>query len=208
MNMLKLGSLLLPLLLAACASVPPPRHVDLSGQCAPGLSTVQAIPLTLIAAKEGKKRKPPPLTDFANFGQCVQNESGRVAVILWKLQDAPLPVMARIEIVANNAATLAAGVTLLDSHYRLVRQHGFNEFVRRGQSFTLDVFLNPADTNVSYILLTPDAAWVGKQDETIVGLTNTIMIGTAPFNMGSEGKSIRQLSDTGQLRIELQPIMN
>lgn len=203
----KLAGAVLPLLLIGCASAPPaPRHVDLSGQCATSLEALVPALLVPAVAPEGKKLKAPPLTDFASLGQCVETASGRVPTTIWKLHEAPLPSMARLEIIANNAATLAAAVTLLDEDYQAVRRHGFDEFSRRGYSYTLDVFLNPKDSNVRYLLLTPDDAWVGKQDETIVGITNTVYLGGgATFNVGSEGKSVRQLTSTGQLRIQLLP---
>lgn len=202
------GAALIPLLLVACASVPKaPNRVNLQGQCAPSLAALQPTPLGASIAPEGKKVKPAALTDFAALGQCVEDEKGRVATIMWKLQEVPLPSMVRLEIIANDAATLAAGMALLDAQHQVVRRHGFNEFARRGRSFTLDMFLNPSDDGVRYLVLTPDPDWVGKQDETISGITNTVYLAYgAVYNYGTEGKSIRQLSDAGQLRIQILPL--
>lgn len=204
----RVGVAALPLFLAACASVPEaPNRVNLQGQCAPSLAALQPTPLTASIAAEGKKVKAAALTDFAALGQCVEDEKGRVATIMWKLQDVPLPSLVRLEIIANDAATLAAGMALLDERHRVVRRHGFHEFSRRGSSFTLDVFLNPSDHGVRYLVLTPDPDWVGKQDETISGITNTVYLAYgAIYNYGTEGKSVRQLSDAGQLRIQILPL--
>jgi hypothetical protein len=192
-------------LLGGCASSQPPRRVDLAAQCAISITALQAHPLALPVAEAGK---PPPFTDFADVGECLQTDTGKVATALFGLPDMARPAQVTLTIQANAAATLATAVTLLDADRQPLQRHGFDAFVRRGHTFTLDMFLNDADHKIAYLLLTPDAAWVGKADESTRGGTSTMVIpvGLAfvAFNTGYEARSRRELTDAGSIRIEIK----
>ncbi len=184
----------------------PPRHVALDDvQCVRTIQSLQAHPLLPVTPE----RKKIAFMDFADVGQCLSNGSGKIAVALFDLRMVRPPALAGITIQANSAATLATAVTLLDSHRESIRRIGFSEFVRRGDTFTLDVFVNTSDRDAAYLLLTPDAAWVGKSDVSIRGGFSTVVVpvglGIVAFNNGFEARSTRQLTDAGKLRIELTP---
>lgn len=197
-------------LLGGCGTAPPPRHVALDdAQCATSILALRPHALRPAALD---RRKPAPLMDFADVGQCLATATGRVATALFDVRMVAPPAQASITIVANSAATLATAVTLLDSQRQPIRRIGFSQFVRRGDTFTLDVFVNRSDRDAAYLLLTPDSAWVGKSDLSRAGGVSTVMIpvglGFAAFNNGFEAQRSRALTDAGKLRIELTPVMN
>jgi hypothetical protein len=190
------GALVVAGLLGGCVTQAPPRHVALDD--APCVRTIQALqvhPLPVTA-----ERTKVPFMDFADVGQCLLTNSGKITTALFDLRMVRPPARAGITIQANSAATLATAVTLLDSHREPIRRIGFSEFARRGDTFTLDVFVNVSDHDAAYLLLTPDGAWVGKSDVSMRGESS---VGT--FRYGFETLSTRHLTDAGKLRIELTP---
>lgn len=204
--MKRLAPLVATLLLPACATAPPLPRVDLSNDCATSLAALQALPLpAAMPIKDAGKASVNVV--FPEVAHCVEIDSGRTAAAIWSLQDAPLPSIIRIEALASDAATLAPRAVLLDADFRPLYERGFDAFSRRGHAFTLDLFLNPGNTPARYLLLTPDAQWVGRQDTIISGQTQStaILVGTSavPYHYGTERTSVRHLADTGRLRIGL-----
>lgn len=199
------GLLLAAALLAGCATTTPPRRVALDATCVTSIQGLQAYPVPVSTPEQ---KKPAPFIDFADVGQCMASGASKMAAALFDLRMVRPPVLASITIQANSAATLATAITLLDSQRTPIRRVGFNEFVRRGDSFTLDVFVNRSDRDAAYLLLTPDAAWVGKADVSVRGGFSTMVIpvgvGVFAFNKGFEARTTRQLTDAGKLRIEIK----
>lgn len=202
---------LLTLMLCACATQPSPvRRVDLANACAEDISGLPTIPLhPNEPPAQGKKAKPALALEFADVGHCVMTPSGKIPAALFKLEDVRPPAQVSLQISALQTATLATAVTLLDSRHQPMRRYGFDKFSRRGTSFTLDLFINPSDIDATYLLLSPDAAWVGKEDTGVRAGTNTYSsYGPVYFayNVGYEEKIRRQLTDAGSLQIEVRPL--
>ena len=197
--------------LCACAGQPRPvARVDMQQACAADITTMSAHPLRPApASPEGKQAKPPPMMDFASIGQCVATPSGRIPAALFKLEGARLPVQISLGIAADADATLAAAATLLDSHHQPIRRYGFDRFSRRGIAYTIDIFVNETDADATYLLLSPDATWVGKQDVGLRAGTNTYASYGPVFfsySVGYEETMNRQLTDAGRLQIEIKPM--
>lgn len=203
---------LLVLSLCACAARQQPvARVDMQQACAADITAMRAHPLQPTPPPaDGKRAKPPPMVDFASIGQCVATPSGRIAAALFRLQDTQPPAQISLSIVANADATLAAAATLLDARHQPLRRYGFDRFSRRGTTYTIDIFVNGDDRDAAYLLLSPDAAWVGKEDAGIRAGTNTYSSYGPVFfsySVGYEEKNNRQLTDAGQLQIELKPLV-
>ena len=201
----------LALSLGACASQPRPvSRVDMQQACASDITAMSAQPLRPAPAPaDGKQAKPPPMIDFASFGQCVATPAGRVAAALFKLEDVRLPAQISLGIAADADATLAAAATLLDSRHQPIRRYGYDRFSRRGTAYTIDIFVNEADADATYLLLSPDAAWVGKEDAGIRAGTNTYSSAGPVFfaySVGYEETMNRQLTDAGRLQIEIKAL--
>lgn len=203
--------LLLTLALCACATHPPPtRRVDMANACAADITGLPTIPLRPNEPlAQGKKAKPVPVLEFADVGHCVVVPSGRIPAALFKFEGVRPPAQISLQISALQTATLATAVTLLDSRHQPLRRYGFDSFSRRGTSFTLDLFINPNDVDATYLLLSPDAAWVGKEDTGVRAGTNTYS-SAGPvyfaYNVGYEEKISRQLTDAGSLQIEIRSL--
>jgi hypothetical protein len=178
--------------------------------CASDITSMTAQTLRPVETPtDGKKPKSAPFIDFASIGQCISTGSGKIAAALFRLEDVQPPAQVSLTISARPTATLAAAVTLLDSHHQPLRRYGFEKFSRRGTSYTLDVFINADDADVAYLLLSPDAAWVGKEDSGIHSGTNTYTSSGPVFfsyNVGYEEKVNRQLTDAGSLQLEVKPL--
>lgn len=206
-----LAILVVALALGACATTPaPPARVDMQSACSTDITTMTAQTLRLTEPPaDGKKPKEAPFVDFASVGQCVAMPSGKIAAALFKLEGARPPAQISLTITAEASATLAAAATLLDSHHQPLRRYGFDRFSRRGLTYTLDIFINESDTDAAYLLLSPDAAWVGKEDAGIRSGTHSYgSYGPVFFvyNVGYEEKMNRQLTDAGRLQIEMKPL--
>lgn len=189
----------------ACASAAPPRKVVLGETCR---HSVDALDARLLPSLPPGQRG--PQMDFADIAQCVLADGTRVPAALFDLRPVSPPMRASVTLEANPHATLATSVTLLDGGYKPIRRMGFEQFARRGDTYTLDVFVNAADRGASYLLLLPDAAWVGKSDaSTRAGTTAVVVpvgLATFAYRHGFEAHATRRLTDAGRLRIELAPV--
>ena len=158
----------------------------------------------------GETPKATPAMDFADVGQCVATPSGKIAAALFKFEDVRPPLQVSLTITAESTATLAAAATLLDERFQPVRRYDFDRFSRRGNTYTLDIFVNADDPTPAYLLLSPDAAWVGKEDAGIrAGSTTYASYGPALFfayHVGYEVTTNRQLTDAGRLQIEVKAL--
>lgn len=200
--------LLVAALLAGCASQPPPRRVALDAVC---VSDVAGLRSRQIPVRAPDVKKRPPFIDFADVGECLENGGTRTAATLFALPDTSMRAHVALTVRADVAATLATTAMLLDADYRPVRSHGFGDFVRRGTTYTLDIFLNPGEGgSAAYLLLTPDAGWVGMVDESTRGGSTTGVIPAGPvmfaYTSGHEAKIRREMTDAGSFLIELVPL--
>lgn len=200
----------LALALCSCATTRSIERVDLDQGCATDITGMSAHSLQpVVQSADGAKAEAPPTLDFADIGQCVMTPAGKIPAALFKLGDSPLPAQISLAISADADATLAAAATLLDGRHQPIRRYGFDRFSRRGATFTIDIFVNPSDSDATYLLLAPDAAWVGKEDVSIRAGTNTYS-GAAPvffvYNVGYEAQMKRQFTDAGRLQIEIKPV--
>jgi hypothetical protein len=200
--------LLASALLGGCASQPPARRVALDTVCAPGIAALQ---LRQIAVPAPDAKKPTPFIDFADVGECLDDGGTRTAAALFGLSGVHTPARVALTIRADATATLATAATLLDAGHRPLRRYGFGDFARRGNTYTLDIFLNSSeDAPAAYLLLTPDKDWVGTVDESTRGAASTMVVPAGPvmfaYTSGHEAKTRRAMTDAGSLQIEIVPL--
>lgn len=191
--------------LSGCASAPAPKPVDLTQTCLTDIRQLPAHPVGIQAANS-KKLKP---RDYAEVAQCVQGSDGsKFAVALFKLDSVQMPVNLRVVMSESRGGVLAAAVTTLDENYAQIDRVGFDRFVNRGTTNTLDVVINNPATR--YFLISPDSAEVGKSERQFrtqfnstaipVGLGAMIVLQT-----GHADESHRQYSAAGMLSVSVQP---
>ena len=195
-------------MLGGCASQPPARRVALDTACAPAIAALQSRQIAM-PAPDAKERT--PFINFADVGECLDDGGTRTAAALFGLSGAPTPARVALTIRADAAATLATAATLLDASHRPLRRYGFGDFARRGNTYTLDIFLNPGEgAPAAYLLLTPDKDWVGTVDESTRGAASTMVLPAGPvmfaYTSGHEAKTQREMTDAGSLQIEIIPL--
>lgn len=194
------------LALAGCATRPPPKPVDLTQGC---LTDIRELPANALGFPP-PEAKPPKPRDYSQIAQCVQGEDGsKFAVALFKLQQGvTMPVNLRVVMSETAGGVLAAAVTTLDEQYVAIERIGFERFVNRGTSNTLNVVLNNPATR--YVLVSPDNAQVGKSERQYRTQVNSAAI---PVGVGAmfvlttshADESRRAYSDAGLIAVSLQP---
>ncbi len=208
--MWRVGVLLWAALIGGCVTATlPARKVDLAGTCAPRIEDLPRIPLLFPRLVDGKPAKPEGFREYADWARCVQSDTARIPAALFELRDVTLPAQMTIALQAGGNGTLAAAVSLLDAGMHPVRRYAFDRFVQRSGTYTLDVFLNPDDATVRYVLITPDTVGVGRSDTRYT--TNSTMIGVPAgaglffFTAYSEGRVVNSFGDAGRLMIGVKP---
>ena len=198
------AALALAALAAGCASVPPPpKAVALEGECVAAVGELPVNPVEPIGEEAKVKFRP---RDFADVARCVQiADGGRIAAALFRLDNAPTPANLRVIMAEKSGKVLAAAVTLLDADYAVLGRTGFEKFVNRGTSNSVDIVLN--DPKVRYVLISPDFAEVGKSEKTYRTQFNTTAVPAGPvffvLHTGNADENNRAYSDAGYLSVIL-----
>lgn len=158
--------------LGGCAPAPYRAKVaDLSGACSGGwpqlkpLKPAIGVPMT-------------PSEEFAERSTCLGPPAlpTRTSVMLYDVGATTRPAQLAIRLPVSSGGTLAGAVDVLDTDFHLLKHHGFGEFTRRGAAYTLPVFLR--DGSARYLVISPDAAFVGMQVKTIGSQSETTPIAT------------------------------
>ncbi len=195
---------LLPLGLAiGCASTQPMRRVALDETCATSIEQLTVHPAFVPDPAQPKLK--PKQAQFADYAACVERDGVRTGGALFRIDKVPAPSTVTLTIGSDPRGTLAAKVELLGEDFKVVRSHGFDEFVRRGMQYTLDMFHNAGDPPVRYLLVSPDAAQMGGVDQHLGSQTSTLFVGTGYYMHGTESTSNRPLGDAGILVVSVRP---
>lgn len=195
------------LALAGCASTSPPRpapRVDLSGECATALAQLPRHPVGL---REDDPRG--QSHQFAELARCLTDEGGRRPVARFDLGATAPPYAIKVDLEAGRGGVLAARVAVLDDQGRVLQAHGFDEFIARGDTYSLTLFVNPADGVARELLIEPDARHVGRAIERFTGQTQVVPIITTvvvgSIVTGTERRSEVALQDAGAVAVNVKP---
>ena len=191
-------------LLGGCANVPAPKPVDLTQAC---LTDIRQLPANVVRLQP-PEAKPQKLRDYAQIAQCVEATDGsKFAVALFKLEDVQMPVGLRVVVGESAGGVLAAAVTSLDENYVAIERIGFDRFVNRGTSSTLNVVINNPATR--YLLVSPDSAQVGKSERQYRTQVNSaaVPVGLGVFVLTTSNavQSRREYSAAGMISVALLP---
>jgi Maltose operon periplasmic protein precursor (MalM) len=94
-------------------------------------------------------------------------------------------------------------VIFLDEQYRTTRTFGPDDLKRRGTEMSLEIFIEPANSDEKYVLIYADPAHIGDQDRRTVSRTDTLYVGTGYILLGSEVGSDVTAEDTGDIVVSL-----
>lgn len=108
-----------------------------------------------------------PSMEFADHSACLGPPAVpvRTSVLLYDLGEVSRPAQIRVELPLSTGGTLAGAVDVFDAGFHLLKHRGFGDFIRRGEAFTLPLFLR--DGGPRYLAVSPDVAFVGKEMKTI-----------------------------------------
>ena len=197
-------ALALATLAVGCArTAAKPKPVALEGECVATVAELPVNPVQLLA--EGTKSKLRP-RDFSEVARCLRTgDGGKIAAALFRLENAPTPANLRVIMSEKSGQVLAAAVTTLDAEYTVLDRTGFDRFVNRGTSNSVDIVLN--DPKVRYVLVTPDNAQVGKSEKTYRTQSNATAVPAGPvffvLQTGHANENSRAYSDAGFLSVLL-----
>jgi hypothetical protein len=182
-------------------TAPPPDCAHASAELA-RLAFPTTGPNTLQTAK-------PADFVFGNLAHCLQRTAEGVPqpAVLIRLAPSADAVALRLSSISAKDATLPAHVELLDADFAMLKQYPFERFVKRGMDYTLTVFLG-ASPQARYLLVTPDADWLGRSNNLTAGnrwttfwSTGTVM-GT--FSNGTEQHRQLPFAGAGTLHVEVE----
>lgn len=167
----RLASLLLAasasLLLAGCADNPytVPTMPNVASGCVDSMATLHATAIPATLMKDGQP-VPQPYVDFGKVSQCLHlPATAPEAVSMYAIGPAR-PLELKIKLLLSPRGTMPAEVALLDDQFHEVRNFAFSAFTHRTNEYTLPIFLNAADANIRYVLVTPDPHFVGTARQT------------------------------------------
>lgn len=196
-----------PLLLAtACThAVYHAKAPDTNTACAMSMQSLQPVALLpLNQASEAKLK----YAEFADISRCVVSPgNGKPeAVALYRFEDLTPPAEVDISSLLSPGGTFATSADLLDQTFHSVRHYPFGNFVRRGSTYSLSIFLNPADSGVRYLLISPDEANVGRSDVAIGTQSANVPVMVVPGAMvlivnGHESRVIRPFTEGGLIKV-------
>jgi hypothetical protein len=158
--------------LNACA--PPPyraRVASLSAACSSDWSQLKLDRPALESPKITS-------VEFADHSACLGPPAvpARTSVLLYELDEVPRPAQIRVELVLSGGGTLAGAVDVFDASFHLLKHHGFKDFTRRGDAFTLPVFLR--DGGPRYLAVSPDMMFVGTEMKTVASRSTVTPVST------------------------------
>ncbi len=195
--------------LAGCASTPtsrPAPRVDLSGDCA---TTLAQLPRHPVGLREGNSRGQP--RQFADLAHCLADDAGRRPVARFDLGATAPPYAVTIDLDAGRGGALAARVSVLDDQGRMLQTHGFDDFIARGDTYTLTFFVNPGDARARELVIEPDLRHVGRAIARFTGQTQVVPIITTvvvgSIVTGTERRSEVALRDAGTVAVTVKPFV-
>lgn len=195
------------LTLAGCAVTPYRAAIpNTTANCVDDIRAVQAIPLARPAPEDEPDAEP---VEFAHLARCLRTGASATPVALYRLDGVAPPAELVVSVLLSPGGTFAAAVEVLDTDFQPTRRYGFEEFVRRGTEYSLNVFLNETGKPPAYLMLLPDRSQAGKSDVAI-GSTNSpivVPVGAAMFsyNNGIETNTVRPFLEGGRVSVVVRP---
>jgi hypothetical protein len=201
--------------LAVCAFVPGaamaadmPVAATSPPECAHAAAELARLAFPITGPDTLQAAKPADFV-FGNLAHCLQRttDGAPQAAVLIRLAPSADAVALRLSSVSAKDATLPAHVELLDTEFAMLKQYPFERFVKRGMDYTLTVFLG-ASPQPRYLLVTPDADWLGRSNNLTAGnrwtafwTTGTVM-GT--ISNGTEQHRQLPFAGAGTLHVEVE----
>lgn len=193
---------------AGCATAPPPKKVNLSEACYGSMSALPVLTLSPQSSESAKKLKP---KDYADQAKCLQtSKENKIPVALYRLEGVQTPSIVSVMLTSSSYGVLAAKVSLLDQNFNEISYTGFDKFINRGNTYSVDVFINSAD--VRYVAVAPDNQQVGKSEKQYSSQANAAIIPAGPvffvYTSGKDSVQERAFSDVGSLLVTVKPAIN
>jgi hypothetical protein len=197
------------MLMSACATTSYKAQLPtlVETNCSDDLRQVRQIPLRLASAETERGA-----VEFASLAQCLRiADAGTTPVALYRLDGVTPPAQVTVSVNLSTGGTFAAAVDVLDAEFRSLRRYGFEQFVRRGTEYSLDVFLNatPDTGQPAYVLLSPDAGHVGKEDLAVGSQSSPMVIPAGPvmfvYHNGHETAARRPFLEGGLVLVQAKP---
>ena len=172
------------------------------------MSVLPALTLSPQSVELAKKLKP---KDYADQAKCLQiSDGGKVPVALYRLEGVQTPSILKVMLTSSSYGVLAAKVSLLDQNFNEVSYTGFDKFINRGNTYSVDVFINSA--NVHYVAIAPDNQQVGKSEKQYSSQANAAVIPAGPvffvYTSGKDSVQERAFSDVGSLLVIVKPAIS
>ena len=197
--------------LVGCATTPYRAKVPSTSDmaCVADFTDVVRVPLRPLDAKTTEKLA---YVEFADVAQCYRNADASIPLALYAIEGVSPPAEIAVSVLLSTGGTFATAVDVLDAEFRSLQRHGFDAFVRRGDEYSMTIFLNPSAPAPAYLMLTPDAAQVGKQDVAIGSMTSSAVMsaggGMFVYNTGSETRAVREFLAGGRIKVTVKPQAN
>ncbi|MDI9237552.1 hypothetical protein QLQ15_01345 [Lysobacter sp. LF1] len=182
---------------------------NVSMNCVDSLQAVSGMPLKFpVPGEELDEHE--GFVEFASVARCYRPAEGTpVPVALYRLESITPPAEVKVSVQLSTGGTFAAALDVLDADMKPLRRYGFEQFTRRGSTYSLDVFLNPSTTTPAYVMLSPDQTHVGKKDTATGSATNVSPILAGPvmfmYHTGSETVTENPLLQGGKVRVVAHP---
>ena len=203
---------LIALLLGGCAGVPYKAKLPLTddSKCVENLHALPQISLKYFVPVKDKDATTEPYVEFADIAQCFRVAGvGTTPVAVYRLDGVAPPSELGVSVTLSTGGTFAAAVEILDADFKSLRRYGFQDFVRRGDEYSLHVFLNKTGTPPAYVMLLADKTQAGKSDVALGSASTPVMIPAGPvffiYNSGSETHSVRPFLEGGRVSMTAKP---
>jgi len=194
---------LLPALLAACATPAPPPIVSLDGRsCAasPDLAGAHAVPLDA--------RNPVNL-DLDGAAACLEGKGGgRSAYAAFRLPASAKPYLLTVTSTPLGDTLFVPRLLLLGAQGQVLREVARDDFMFHGTALYAGLRAAPAER---YLIVASDAPSVGQRVSHIVGESRAIPVpvgigAVALVRSGSERQQVITYAHNGRVTVTAQPM--
>lgn len=173
---------------------------------------IQAVPTQVVRRVPIDSAKISLAVDFQKAASCIAAKDGKPVPLIVLALDGKVPSEIGFTIGIHRGSTFAAAIDVLDADFKLLKSIPFEQFTRRGSSYTLSLFLNEADAAARHLVLRPDSGTVGSADQSIIGKRNETFIAVVAgsalyygnFVTGSEVVTNTWHSEVGRLEVVLK----
>lgn len=173
---------------------------------------IQSVPTQAVARVPTDSAKISLVVDFQKAASCITAKDGKPIPLIILGLDGKVPSEIGFNIAIHRGSTFAAAIDVLDGEFKLLKSVPFEQFTRRGSSYTLSLFLNDSDAAARHLVLRPDSGTVGSADQSITGKRNETFIAVVAgsalyygnFVTGSEVVTNTWHSEVGRLEVVLK----